>query len=171
MPPLRVGELAEAAVDQAQMRLELGQILEGQVQAEIGADLCERRLRHEWPDIVDHQPSHRRPLAGGQHDPDQAAHRGADPVDLGNAHDVEQARDLRGIDRHVVLAGIGQPAAVAPAGHVHRQHPAAAGRQQRGQHVEIVRVAREAVHADHRPRRRGVAVLEIAELESGEIGA
>ena len=125
VPPLRVGQLAEAGMDQAQMRLQLGHVLEHQIEPEIAADLRQGGVGDERPDIVDDQPGHGRVLAGRQHHADQAAHRGADPVDTAQAQQIEEAGEVGGVDRHLVPAGVGQPAAAAAAGHVDRDHTAA----------------------------------------------
>jgi len=86
-------------------------------------------------------------LLCGDHDPQQSAHRRADPVDGLGAASRDQCGQRRQIRRKDVVVRVGEPVAVAAPRHVDRKH-AMRGRERFRQHVEITSVAAHAMHAD-----------------------
>ncbi len=167
MLPLRVAERPEGRMDLAQMPLQLGQVREHQIQAEIELDLRQRQLRHERADVVQDQPAQRRPLSGGQRHADQAAHRGADPVDRRQSQQLAKARQVAGIGRDRVVFWIVEPAAAAASDHVDREHPRALGGQRARQMIEVAGVAGQAVDAEHDLLGARLAPFDVGQLDRG----
>ena len=156
LAPLRVGERAEAGVDQAQVRLQLRQVLEPEVEPEIGPDLLPAPgPATNGPISLMTSRAMGGSLAGRQHHADQAAHRGADPVDAGQAQQLEEpgAAARRRPARRTAPGRPASRCAPRPAtSTASTRQPRAASAS--ASSVEIVRVAGQPVHADHGPRRR-----------------
>jgi hypothetical protein len=84
-------------MDQAKVPLEPGKILENEIEPQIGADAAERLPGQERTDVVQHQPLDRACLHGRHGHADHAAHRRADPVDLGGAEMLDELQHVAGI--------------------------------------------------------------------------
>src|SRR6266496_2037345 len=108
---------------------------------------------HQRPDVVQHQAADRRIGFCREHHPDQAAHRGSDPVDSlalarslepaqkgdpvrGRGYPGEQRRGVGKILRESVILLVLEPVAVAAADHVHAHDAAAPGGEVLGELVE-----------------------------------
>ena len=166
-PPLPVPQGTERSAGLAKMALDLGEARKARAGAG-GRELEPRQRppRHQRPDVVQHQAADRRIGLRREHHPDQAAHRGSDPVDsLPHARSLEpaQKRDFvrrRGhpgeqcggvgkILRESVVLLVLEPVAVAAADDVHAHDAASPAGEVLGELVEIAAVAREAVHAHY----------------------
>jgi hypothetical protein len=166
---------AEARARLAQVRRGLGEVLERGAGGRLALEAEERVPRDERTDVVQHQPPDRRVGPGREQQADEPAHRGADPVELrAAAADPEEARrDRRGhardqrrgvveIGAEAVARFVLEPVAVAAADDVHGDD-ATLLLQRAGEIVEVARVARQAVHAQH-----DVAVVRIAPIAVGD---
>ena len=191
--PLRVVERTERCACDAQMTLDLRQILESHVEPGVHVlQPHEPRPGHERTDVVQHQASDRRAGLRRHHHADQPAHRRADPVDplrasgvpqhprevvehsAGMGEDVrEQRRGVGLIESEAVVGLVREPVARAASGDVDADD-AAVGGEPRREIVEVAAVAREPVDADHRVRVVRAAPLgvghavETARPEAGE---
>ena len=151
-PPLLGRVRAKAGADAGQVSHGLVFGVEAGVLADVVADALERGPLEHWAHVVEHQTARRESGLSGQGHADEPAHAGADPVDdrLGvrRAPLHQQLRDVGHVGADVVAAGVLQPIAVAAAGHVDADD-AGMGLQGLGQHIEVARLAREAVHTHH----------------------
>ena len=172
MAPLRVGERAERGVDEAVIALDLLHAVEGGVEPDIVGDALERCHRDERADVVQHQPADRRARLARQHHADDAAHRGADIVDLVHVQARDQRRYAAQIDRIAVVGRDRQPRALAASGHVGGGDRTVQS-QAFAQQVKIARVARQAMDADRRPAAcprggRPIAIGQLVEAMEAE---
>ena len=192
--PFRVVERSERRARDAQVALDLRQILELRVQPGVHVlQPHQARPRHERADVVHHQAADRRAGFGRHHHPDQSAHRRADPVDPVRPaavpqhacevvrrpagmreHMREQRRRIRLIEGEAVVGLVGEPLA-RPASRDVDADDAAVGGEACGEIVEVAAVAREPMHADHDVRVVRAAPLgvrhavETARTEAGEL--
>jgi len=83
-----------------------------------------------------------------EHDPDEAAERGADPVDPVDAEPRDQHRHVDGVLRQRVVVGIGEAAAAAAADEVGTDDAIAAGGKRARQAIEVAALPAQAVDAD-----------------------
>ena len=109
---------------------------------------CGREFR---ADIVEHRRGDAIGRDGRQHHGDDAAHRGADEHGLRDRQSLSISRDhvLR-VDRRHVVRGIGIVGALAASAHVGADDAPAERGDARRDDLEVARIAREAVQADHR---------------------
>src|SRR2546426_11659111 len=165
--PLPVFERPELRAGIAQMTFDLFQARESRADPHGGELQARERIPgHHGPDVVKNQAPDRRIAPGGEHHPDQASHRGSDPVDsrsLARSLEPAQERDalgwsgepgkqrcrVRKILRKTVILLVLEPVALAAADDVHARDAATAVRETRRELVEVPAVARQAVYAYH----------------------
>ena len=156
MLPLRVREAPEGCRDRADVALDVVVRREIGIGAEVSPDALERRRLDDGPDVVDDEPRDRTFRLCRGDDAEEAAHRGADPVDRFGAAPRDQ-RDERGqIGRKDVVVRVGEPVALAAARHVDRED-AMGCRERFAQNVEIAAIPSNAMHADDDARIAGVS--------------
>ncbi len=124
------------------------------------ADALECGRLDDGPDIVDDEPRDRALRLCGGDDAEKTAHRRPDPVDGFGAASCDQRDERSEVGRKDVVVRVGEPVALAAAGHVDRED--AMGRGERfAQHVEVAAVPSHAMHADDDARIAGVAPLVV----------
>ncbi len=153
MPPLRIRMGAERHVDRLEVGFELAERGEFRRAADIGLDALVGRLWKRWPDIVDDQaPDATGKCRRGHADAERPAHRGAQPVDRGEAQAVGQRPRRFRIDGEAIVAvGRAAPLRQAAADGIRTDHEPAVG-ECGGNLVEVASGAGKPVPHDERRR-------------------
>ncbi len=147
MAPLCPRELAPFGVRGAQVRFDLVERGHARGRFQAMRDRLQRVERYERADVVHHQASHGAQRARRGEHAQEAAHRGADPVDAARADVREERGDVGEELPEVVLERRGEPVAFAAPRKVEAED-ARVGCQALRERVEVARVAAIAVRAD-----------------------
>ncbi len=123
--------------------------LEMRGRIEVGADGLQRIERHVGADVVHDKAAHRARRLRSEHEAEQAAHGGANPVHLAKSEMRDEGVDVGEELREMILVRRGEPVAFAASGDVDADDPRV-GRECCSQRVEVSRVTAVAVGADDR---------------------
>ena len=140
--------------------LDLGIGRERRVRAEVASNALDRSGLDRRSDVVDDELCHRALRLRRHHDPEQTAHRGADPVDRLGAAAGDEGGQRGQVRRKDVIVRIREPVALAATRHVDGEH-AVRRRQSLAEHVEVAGVTPNAVHADYDVRFPRIAPFEV----------
>ena len=143
MAPVLVAQIAERGVDLAHVFFDGFEIVKNRTLPHIGADALERNERNERPGIIDHEPSDRRVRFRRQQHADEAAHRGADPIDGFGAGARNERRHVGKILCVIVIGRIGEPVALATANNVGAEDLSPVALEHGREVIEIAPVARK----------------------------
>ena len=154
MPPVRILQSSERRQNPPVVAFGLFDRLKGfRRLVEIGTETKQSGPGQIGSDIVDDDAADRTARKGGQHHPDQATQRRADPVDLRRTEGCHQHGHVAAILRQRVVAAVVQPLALSPARQIRANDTPPCAGEDCGEMIEVPAVSGQPVDTEHRPHR------------------
>src|SRR3954447_1353122 len=172
MPPVRILQLPERRQNPPVVAFGLFDRLKGSWRlVEIGTETKQSSPGQIGSDIVDDDAADRTARKGGQHHPDQATERRADPVDLRCTEACHQHCHIAAILRQGIVAAVLQPLALSPARQIRANDAPARAGESCGEMIEVPAVSRQSVDTEywpHRGRRSPIRECDAMEAAAGQ---